>query len=124
MFVIAVIAALLPIFAKADKDAITLPPIVVDQTHHQDHESSPATRRCTDGGRPFMLYKHKKDPVWFIVCQIQEDGEWKGKWSFRAIIKNAEEWFERSAYVPKDGSWDAVRRYVEGFATRWKQPLP
>jgi hypothetical protein len=124
LFLIAVITALLPLFAETAKPEIALPAIRVEHTRHPDHESGPATRRCPDGNRPFMLYKSKSEATFYILCQIQEDGKWKGKWSLRAISKDAKGWFERSAYVPKDGSWNWVSKYVEGFATRWKQPLP
>jgi hypothetical protein len=125
LFVIAVVAALLPLFAEAKKPAITLPTIHVDPAIVFKHPESPTVRRCTDGNKPFMLYKSKAEDVWYIVCQIQEDGEWKDKWSIRAIIKDLGAWHERTAFIPKDGSWlRAIQQYLEGFATRWRQPLP
>ena len=124
--ILALIAGLLaPLLAEAKKPAITLPTIRVDPAIANKHPESPTVRRCTDNNQPFMIYKAKEGDSWYILCQIKEAGEWTSKWSLRIIAKDAEGWFEKSAYVPKDGTWTrVVTRYLETFATRWKSPLP
>jgi hypothetical protein len=125
LILIGAVLALVPLLAQAGQGANTLPPIRVKMTKHVDHPEATFVRRCPDGGNPFMLYKHKQEDTWYILCQIKEAGDYAGKWSLRPSAKDIEGWFEKSAYIPKDGTWEkVVIKYLENFATRWRQPLP
>jgi hypothetical protein len=102
----------------------SLPVIHLDQRAHADHAESPAVRRCLDNKGAYQIWRSKQDPNrFYLLCQIDEEPH-EGQWSVRIIVKTAKGWFEKSAYIPKDGTWARVIKYLEGFATRWRQPLP
>jgi hypothetical protein len=102
----------------------SLPVIHIDQRVHVDHAASPHIRRCLDQKGPYQIWRDLTDrDKFYLLCQIDEE-PYKDQWGVRVIVKTAKGWYEKSAYLLKDGTWAKGIKYLEGIATRWKQPLP
>ena len=105
--------------------ATALPPIQRAHTRHQDHPESVAVRGCFEQrGGAQHIYRDRDDPdKFYLLCQIP-DGPYQDQWGLRVIVRDAEGWWEKSTFVPKDGSWARVVEYLLRFATRWTRALP
>lgn len=85
-------------------------------THANKHSEADDIRSCLSKNGPSMVYKAINDPTWYLVCQLSDT-----KWGIQAVTKNG---YEKTAFSPGDGSFDALKSYLDKFATRWKQNLP
>lgn len=63
-----------------------------------------AIRRCYDGGNPvFQLWREKDKTTYHCFFELPD-----GRLGDRIIAKDHQGWFERTAFVPKDGTWKAI----------------
>lgn len=69
-------------------------------------------QKCLDDNGPEMVYKHKFDPTYYLLCQLDD-----GRWGLQAV---AEDGHEKTAFVPKSGSWKDIQDYFGNWATKIK----
>jgi hypothetical protein len=75
-----------------------------------------AVRKCLDSNGPMMTFKHKSEPIWYLLCKLND-----GRFGIQAVLKSGH---EKTAFIPRDGSFKQVMDYIESFATRFKGALP
>lgn len=66
---------------------------------------------CDDG--PVQMWKARRDNTYYLCARLSG-----GKFGLQAIQKNGNVWHEKTAFVPKDGSWSKLQSYLRTFATR------
>ena len=85
--------------------------------HAQDkHAESAAIHKCLQDNGPYMTFKAKGFDSFYLLCQFQPD-----KWGFQICTKDG---CTKSAFSPDDGSWRAVKAYLDKIATPFKGSLP
>lgn len=89
---------------------------VVVQTHAEKHDEAATIRRCLDQNGPYMIMKHKYDPTYYLVCQID-----KSTWGFQAVKENG---IEKTAFCPGGGTFAECMSYLQRIAVRFKGTLP
>jgi hypothetical protein len=114
---IAFVIGLALVFGAALGDNMSLALGVMEQPHAEArHVEAPAIRQCLDNNGPYMIWKHKFAPTWYLICQIDAD-----TWGLQAVNR---EGVEKTAFSPGDGSYRALMDYLRGFATKFKGGLP
>lgn len=84
--------------------------------HATKHVEADPIRKCLDQNGPQMVWWDKNADVYYLLCQLQDKS-----WGVQAVTPDGR---EKTAFVPKDGTWARVRAYLEGFARPYKGPLP
>ena len=79
-------------------------------------EEAVSIRRCLDNNGPVMVYKHKSESAWYLLCHLND-----GRFGIQAVTEDGH---EKTAFVRKDGSFSETMRYLREFATRFKGALP
>lgn len=79
-----------------------------------------AIRRCYDGGNPvFQLWREKDKVTYHCFFELDD-----GRLGDRIIAKDHQGWFERTAFVPKDGTWKAILDWLmRKGAARYMGPI-
>lgn len=76
-------------------------------------------RECLNNNNPTLVLKSRWDKnVYFRVCQLED-----GRFGIQVLLRKAGQWIEKTTFVPKDGSWAKVSKYLFSRATRFKTPL-
>lgn len=76
-------------------------------------------RSCLDKNGPYQVWKSTKDPnQFYFLCELDD-----GRWGMQAVVKEGEQLIEKTAFIPKDGSWMRVLNYLQRFATRFTGPI-
>jgi hypothetical protein len=73
-------------------------------------------RKCMDSNGPVMVFKHRVDPIYYLLCRLDD-----GRWGVEPV---SDDGHERTAFIPKDGTYKEVRAYLDGFADVFKGKLP
>lgn len=89
---------------------------VVATTHAEKHVEASAIRRCLDDRGPSLVMKHVYDPTFYLVCQID-----KNTWGIQAVDETG---YEKTAFSPGNGTFQAVMRYLNRIAHRYGGRLP
>jgi len=98
-------------------DSMSLALGVLPQEHAViRHDEAPIIRNCLDSNGPYMVWKHKDDPTFYLICQLGQD--W---WGLQAVTDDG---VEKTAFSPGNGTWRALNAYLKGFATKYRGPLP
>ena len=94
---------------------------VISQPHAESrHGEEVATvRKSCDEKEPYQIWRNRDGKTFYQLCQLPDD-----RYGIRAIIKDGEDWVEKTSFIPKDGTLAEVMKYLEGFATRYTAPLP
>jgi len=79
-------------------------------------EEAVSIRRCLDNNGPVMVYKHKYESTWYLLCHLKD--------SRFGIQSVTEDGHEKTAFIRKDGSFSETMKYLREFATRFKGALP
>lgn len=78
-----------------------------------------AIRKCLGQNGAYQIYKDRAGDF-YKLCKLDD-----GRWGAQIIAKQADEFFEKTAYVKGDGAWNTVMRWlVERGATRWTGQIP
>jgi len=105
--------------ASADLPSIPIAERAVhsDWTNGVDVE---AIRNCYDGGNPvFQLWREPDKTTYHCFFQLPD-----GRLGDRIIAKDHKGWYERTAFVPKDGTWRAILDWLtRKGATRYTGPI-
>jgi len=81
--------------------------------HGKDAEQ---VRECLNKNGPYMVLKHKFDPTYYLICQID-----KGTFGFQAVDESGH---EKTAFIrEEDTSLKALLNYLKD-AVRFKGTLP
>ena len=98
----------------AAQAALSQPVIMTD--HAKIRPVSEEIYNCVkDASKPIMTFKDKfEKDKFYLVCQISS-----GKWGLLPVISTGAGLVAKTAFVPKDGSWSEVARYLSNFATRY-----
>lgn len=89
---------------------------VMVSAHALKHDEAPAIRNCLDKNGPYMIMRDMYDPTWYLLCQID-----KTHWGLQAVDKNGN---EKTAFSPGDGSYQALMKYLNRIAVRFKGTVP
>lgn len=113
--------SVLPMYADAtagafEEAAVSAQGVVLGNHATQKHPEAADIRNCLDDKGPYMVYKHKFSPTWYLLCEVGN-----GLWGLQAV---AEDGAEKTAFSPGEGTWRDMMDYVNRFATKWKQGLP
>lgn len=73
-------------------------------------------RRCLDLNGPNQIRKSFDGSTFYLVCLLDD-----GRTGIEPVDETG---YEKSAFVPRDGSWKAVQRYLDQFSTIYKGKLP
>jgi hypothetical protein len=124
VLVLAVLAAMLPtLLQQQPTHSIPLPGgrgnVRVHYNPHalRGHPEAPLVRLGCESG-PEMIFKHRGEDKFAFLCFTE-----KG-WGIMIVQKIKGVWEEINSFIPKDGTKEAVRRYLDGFATPFKGLLP
>lgn len=114
-------ASFLPVFliliAIGLSIAFAVSKLGVELNSHSDwHIEVDDIRTCLDENGPNMVFKHKTEPIWYLVCQINDT-----RWGLQAVTKDGK---EKTAFSPGDMTYKAIKEYLDRFAVRWKSNLP
>lgn len=93
--------------------------LLLYKVHDADLKHGPEAediRRCLEDKGPFMVFASRDKSTFYFLCEIS-----KGVWGVQARAKDGG---ERTVFIPKDGSWKEVVKYLERFATKYKGKLP
>ncbi|KAA3645355.1 MAG: hypothetical protein DWQ07_12875 [Chloroflexi bacterium] len=95
--------------------------VVINGRHAVDRHGAEATaiRTCIDNNGPTQIWMSRDKRTFYQICQLED-----GRWGLQAIIKKGQEWFEKTAFVKGDGSWQALMRYLGNIATKYNGTLP
>ena len=97
-----------------------IPKVVVSE-HASKHEDSSLIRSCLDnqGGATQIWMGFGKD-VFYLLCQLKD-----GRWGIQSITQGLDKlWYEKTAFVPKDGTFQKVIDYLTRSGTRFNGPYP
>lgn len=86
------------------------------QRHGTDAEN---IRKCLNDKGPYQVWKAMGEDTFYRICQLDDS-----RWGLQAILKVGEVWHEKTAFIPKDGTWKALTEYLQRFATVYKGTLP
>jgi hypothetical protein len=120
---LAALAALLPALLQQQLVNIPLPGgrgnVGVHYNSHalRGHPEAPLVRVGCESG-PEMIFKYRGEDKFFFLCSTE-----KG-WGIMIVQKIKGVWEEINSFIPKDGTKEAVLRYLDGFATPFKGLLP
>jgi hypothetical protein len=79
-----------------------------------------AIHRCIENNGPMQTWKSTvEDDVFYELCELPD-----GRVGMRVMIYRLKEQINRTAFVPKDGSWMKVTDYLSKFATRYNGGMP
>jgi hypothetical protein len=103
---------------------IKLPPVDITQSHAEEHAEFPIVRQCYENPNNIMMYRERHNAaykwMYHILCQSKEDG----KWYDRLIYKIQNVWYEETGFMPKDGSWDQVSKWLQRKGVERIRQLP
>lgn len=107
--------------AVAELPAIPREKVASHSEWAHDATDVEAIRQCYDGGNPpFQLWREKDKITYHCLFQLPD-----GRLGDRIIAKDGKSWFERTSFVPKDGSWRAILDWLtRKGASRYNGPLP
>lgn len=93
---------------------------VVHAARAHDEPDVEAIRRCYDGGNPvFQLWREKDKITYHCFFELPD-----GRLGDRIIAKDHQGWFERTAFVPKDGTWKSILDWLmRKGAARYTGPV-
>ncbi len=73
-----------------------------------------AIRSCLRKNGSFQNWKIRGTDDEFVrLCEVGKD-----TWGIQIVIQKGKEYIEKTAFIPKDGSWKLVIQYLRRFATR------
>jgi hypothetical protein len=78
-------------------------------------------RNCINKNGPYMTFRGtgQEKNQWYIICQLNEN-----TFGLQALVCEAGKLLEKTAFVPKDGTWANVLSYVTRFATKYTGEIP
>ena len=85
--------------------------------HALSHSEAPLVRLGCESG-PEMIFKYRLEDKFSFLCFTE-----KG-WGIMVVQKVKGVWEEINSFIPKDGTKQAVLRYLDGLATPFKGLLP
>lgn len=90
---------------------------IIEGVHAEKHGAdAAAVRRCMDSNGPEMIFKHKHDSIFYLLCHLND-----GRWGLQVVAKNGH---EKTSFVPGDGSLRSVLDYLGKFATKFTGKMP
>jgi len=102
-------------------DSVPYNMVAVIKSEHATikHPEAKAIRRCLTNKAPLQVWrdKHRKDHF-FRLCKLED-----GRIGLQVILKRGRRWFEKTAFVVEDGSWEETIHYLSRFAKRFRWPL-
>lgn len=99
-----------------------IPPVVYEKHAVNRHSvDAIAVRQClqNNGGATeiWRSFDHKR---FYLLCQLPD-----GRWGFQEIEKALDgKWHEVTAYVRDNPTITALKKYLEGWATKFNGPYP
>ena len=91
--------------------------VVGNPAHATKHASDHTLiNRCLDDNGPHMVLQSrspKRTNQYWRVCQLDD-----GRWGVQLLERVARGWRERTAFVPKSGTWHDVWEYVSARAVK------
>lgn len=97
----------------------TITVVVQDHAIERHGADARAIRECLDNKGPFQIWRARGGETFYRLCQLDD-----GRWGLQAIVKEGDVWYERTAFIRGDGSWKALMKYLQRFATRYTGTLP
>jgi hypothetical protein len=85
---------------------------------HGDAEVA-AIRNCIDKNKPYQVWQHNIEKnVFYFLCKLPD-----GKWGIQIFCLHNGTCFEKSAFIPKDGSLAEVIKYLSRNASKFTGPI-
>ena len=61
-----------------------------------------------------QVWKSKRDSRFYVLCQMES-----GNWGLQPRECINGKWIEVTAFIPEDGTWNSVVKYMEKFSTKF-----
>jgi hypothetical protein len=125
VLLILAIVAIIPFMGKGKVAAVPLPEIQTDPANDHAYlrhgEVVYEIRDCLKAKGSFQVWRSSDKKYYYALCQLMD-----GRYGIREFMWLAARnvWWEVTAFVPKDGTFNTVTKYLSGFATRFKGPFP
>jgi len=93
---------------------------VVEQVHAARQHTTDAQqiRTCLRDNGPYQIFLSRDNVTYYLLCELPD-----GRWGLQAIVMRTvngiKAWCERTAFVPNNGSWYELMRYLANIATRF-----
>jgi len=81
------------------------------------HAEATEIQECLRAKGPHQLWREKSTKNWYALCQLND-----GRWGMMVCTPDGS--VSKTAYVPKDGTWNSVLKYLISKGTLTKALLP
>jgi len=95
----------------------------VDVTKHafdSAHPEAAELRKCVENDQIYQTFRDMKDKTkFYFICQLRDK-----RWGVIPVVLESATLIMKTAFVPRDGSWNMIMAYVQQTATRFNGAIP
>lgn len=86
----------------------------------ESHAEAASIIDCINKNGPAAQFRDKFDGnKFYLTCQLPD-----GRWGLAPFAKQAGKLWNKTAFVPKSGTWQELCDYLNGIATKYNGTLP